>query len=63
MVIYYSGTPVLRSGFDGLILMTSLGNIGAAKPACNTGRSRIYLQCANGYFDKLTDFGMIPRTK
>jgi len=62
MVIFYSGTPRIQSKLTSMIVLTSLGNIGAARPACNSGRSTIYLNCANGYFDKLTDFGMVNGT-
>jgi len=62
LMVYYSGNTAYRFDFKGLIVKTSLGNIGVARPACNTGDSVIYLQCANGYFDKLTNFGTVSKT-
>ena len=51
----------------GLIVVTSLGNIGAARPTCSNGFEdregtiNIYLKCANGQLDKLSDFGQLSK--
>ena len=61
IVVYYSGNIAYRGDFKGLFVKTSLGNVGVSRPACNTGDSVIYLSCANGYFDKLTNFGTVSK--
>ena len=38
LCLYYSGNTVFAGDVKGVIRVTSLGNIGAARPVCNTGR-------------------------
>jgi hypothetical protein len=69
-ILFYSGNTTYDGNFKGLLTAVSLGNIGEARPSCNTGevdletnpdlidpKISMYLQCNNGYLESLDFFG------
>jgi hypothetical protein len=65
MFFFYSGNTEYEGGMKGIITALSMGNIGEARTACNSGkysdlrinnnnpRLIISLTCANGYLEEI----------